>query len=84
MYKVIVTGRAERALAKVDAGTRRRIIMAIEHLAADPQKKADVKKLIGSEFYRLRVSDWRVIFDRNVREKLIRVITIGHRKEVYR
>lgn len=84
MYEVIFSDRAEKELSQLDLGVRRRIIKAIEQLAENPLKKANVKKLAGSELYRLRVGDYRIVFDSHGKTKRIRIILLGHRKEVYR
>ncbi|RRD93635.1 type II toxin-antitoxin system RelE/ParE family toxin [Clostridiales bacterium COT073_COT-073] len=42
----------------------------------------DVKKLKGSDYYRLRVGDFRVIFDRNF--NIIHIIKIDNRGQVYK
>jgi mRNA interferase RelE/StbE len=53
-------------------------------LAADP-RPSGCKKLAGStDYYRIRVSDYRVLYEVRDRDILVLVIKIGHRREVYR
>ena len=58
--------RFAKAFKAVSAADRKRIAKAIEKLAADPFPEGkSVKRLQGpkDEFYRLRVGDWRIIYD---------------------
>ena len=52
-------------------------------LETDP-RPADVKKLKGRDAWRIRVGDYRVIYEIYDRVLRILVITVGHRREVYR
>lgn len=68
---------AIKFLSKQDKPTRIRIIEAIKQL---PQ--GDVKKLQGQKSYRLRVGDYRVIFDRN--GDILYIEKIDNRGQVYK
>lgn len=62
-----------------------RIAEKIEWLAEDPDDlKLDIKKLSGSPYYRLRVGDWRIIYDRDEQIKIISIESIKSRGEVYK
>jgi mRNA interferase RelE/StbE len=71
---------AVRALRKLPAGVRRRIVAKLRAYAASGA--GDVKALAGSDLVRLRVGDYRVIFIESATE--ITVGRIGHRRDVYR
>lgn len=61
-----------------------RIIRAIDKLAFEPRPSGSVK-LVGFESeYRIRVGNYRVIYQINDSILVILVIEIGHRKDVYR
>lgn len=68
---------ALKFLNKLDKISKSRIIKAIEELPL-----GDVKKLKGYSYYRLRVGDFRVIFDRDF--NILSVIKIDNRGEVYK
>lgn len=68
---------AIKFLSKQDKPTRIRIIEAINKL---PQ--GDVKKLHGQDGYRLRVGDYRVIFDKN--GDVLYIEKIDNRGQVYK
>ncbi|MBC7891354.1 MAG: type II toxin-antitoxin system RelE/ParE family toxin [Sphingobacteriaceae bacterium] len=57
----------------------------IEELAKNPVEKSNVKKSHNHPLavYRLRVGNYRVLFDREDRLRIIEIIDVGHRKEVY-
>ncbi len=68
---------AEKFLKKQDATTRNRIRTAIHNLPS-----GDVKKLQGRSGYRLRVGDYRVIFDRN--GNVLYIERIDNRGQIYK
>lgn len=68
---------AIKFLNKQDKPTRVRIVEAINQLP-----KGDVKKLQGEDSYRLRVGDYRVIFDRN--GDILYINKIDSRGQVYK
>jgi mRNA interferase RelE/StbE len=80
-YKVLVTRRAERDINDLEPTTRNRIKGALIALS-DGYEKA--KRLHNTELgqYRMRVGDWRIVFD--VEGKEIVILRIGHRREIYR
>lgn len=56
------TRTAEKELRRLDPPIRARVLRALDRLGAD-DRSLDVRQLTGSEHFRLRVGDWRVIFD---------------------
>ena len=83
-YRIEYRPEARRSLKKLDPPTRRRIVSRIEKLADNP-RPAGVEVLKGLEhLYRLRVGDYRVIYRIEDRARLVLVIRVGHRREVYR
>ena len=79
-YNINLTKKAEKFIKKQDKDTQKRIIRAIIELP-----EGDVKKLKGmNEVYRLRVGDFRVIFEKNDNELIIVVIDIGNRGQIYK
>ena len=55
--------RAEKNIAQLDAQARQRVLLAIDRLIVDPDHATGVRKLTGRLESRLRVGDWRVIFE---------------------
>ena len=83
-YAVALSGRAEKELTALPARTQTRIVTALRKLAANPHQASGVKKLAGPAAYRLRVGDYRVIYQLQDDRLLVLVVRIGHRREVYR
>lgn len=77
MLLIKYSKQAIKFLKKQDMASRTRIISAVESLPS-----GDVKKLRGTNLYRLRVGDYRIIFDR--RGNIIFVEKIDSRGEVYK
>lgn len=75
--EIIYSKQAIKFLKKQDTESRKRIVSAIDALPC-----GDVKKLQGESGYRLRVGDYRVIFDRY--GKIIYIEKIDNRGQVYK
>ena len=83
-YKIFIDPSAERDLGKIDIRRQGRIIKAIDQLARTPRPPG-VKKLTGSDSsYRIRVGDYRILYQIKDRELTILVIRIAHRRDAYR
>ena len=82
-YAVEFTNSARKELSKFPRNTGLRIARAINNLAADPRKGA-VRPMVGTKSWRLRVGDYRVIYDIVDGTLVILIIRIRHRKDVYR
>lgn len=75
---------AERAVDALDPPIRRRVLLAIDRLAADPRSASNVKALTGGDEYRLRVGDWRVVYTLHDDVLTVLVVRVAHRGDVYR
>jgi mRNA interferase RelE/StbE len=74
---------AAKALRRLDPRDRRRLVEAIDRLADEPAAGAALKGEFGG-LRRLRVGQYRIIYETLHRELTILVVRIGHRREVYR
>ncbi len=72
--------KAARSLKKLQTSIRTRILESMKELAQSPGKGDHLKP---SQFWRLRVGDYRVIYEINRKGKRIVVLHIAHRKNVY-
>jgi mRNA interferase RelE/StbE len=85
VYKITYTTQAAKALLRMPHDAARRIREKIEQVAEDPFASIpNAKKLQGRPGFRLRVGDWRVIYEVNADEIVIVVLKIATRGEVYR
>ena len=84
MYRVLLERAAERDLRRLAPDMHDRIIAAIERLAHNPRPPG-CRKLAGTEDdWRIRVADYRVVYEIADRLREVRVHRVRHRREVYR
>ena len=84
MYELLLERRAEKDLRRLAAEVFPRVIAAIEALADDP-RPAGCKKLTGSDDdWRIRVGDYRVLYEIDDENHVVRVMRVRHRRDAYR
>jgi mRNA interferase RelE/StbE len=81
-YKITINKRAVKALESINEPYYSNIKSTIYALAENPRPQG-CKKLKGREGYRVRVADYRIIYEIFDSELLIDVIALGHRKDIY-
>ncbi len=83
MYRVVVQKKVEKDLGKIDQRYRRRILAALVFLREEPLRG---KKLGGKHKHRygIRVWPYRIVYEVNKRRRVVLVVRIGHRQEVYK
>ena len=83
-WQVEIAAGAERQLRKLARPVQERIKLAIDSLEADPFA-GDVKKLAGAEqTWRLRVGNYRIVYEIHKGRLVVLVIRIADRREAYR
>ena len=80
-YVVLLHPKALKELKEIDESTRDRIKKALKELEGEPT--AQGKQLKHSEYWSLRVGDYRAVNEIWVEKKRVVVLFIGHRKNVY-
>lgn len=80
MFQIEWKEKAIENLEKLEPALSQRIFKKVEELSSDPFSK-DIKRLKGSDYFRLRVGDYRIIF--SVERNLIIILKVGHRKNIY-
>ncbi len=83
-YAIKFKPTAARQLAKLPKTIQVKIASKIDSLAIAPYPQGTVKLKGGDDLYRLRVGNYRIIYQTKKDQFLILVVKIGHRKEVYR
>ena len=85
MYKLLYSKSAIKTLKKMPRNISDKIRLKIEKLSVDPfSENSNVKSLSLDSIFRLRVGNWRVIYDVYHNELQILVIKIAPRGEVYK
>lgn len=81
--RVLIVRRAQKELAQLPGGSYERVRDAIGALAQDPRPSGCLK-LTGREAWRIRVGDYRVIYEIDDHQQVVTILHVGHRRDVYR
>ena len=85
MYRILYTRKALRTLRKMPREVAQRVQDRLEQIAKDPfDRHPNVTKLQGRDGYRLRIGDWRVIYELDTTNRQLIVLVVGPRGSVYR
>lgn len=83
-YQVTLAPAAARQLRKFDPQVRRRLQAAIELLATGPRPPSSTQLVGGAGEWRVRTGDYRIVYEIHDQRLLVLVLSIGHRREIYR
>lgn len=81
-YSITLKKQAIKALQTINEPYYSNIKATIYSLADNPRPQG-YRKLKGRDGYRIRVADYRIIYDIIDNELLVDVIDLGHRKDIY-
>lgn len=82
-YSLLIKPSAVRELEALPKKDRQRIAERISRLSAVPRPPG-AEKLSGLERYRLRQGNYRIVYAIDDKERVVLVVKVGHRREVYR
>lgn len=82
LYKILISETAAKQINKLPHPVRNILLTSIESLATNP-RPAGYKKLTGRNGYRIRKGDYRIIYEVHDGVLYIKIIAVGHRKDVY-
>jgi mRNA interferase RelE/StbE len=82
-YRLNFTPGADRQFRKLPKQVQARLSPHLDALTQNPRPPG-VEKLTGEEGYRLCVRDYRVLYEIHDKIPLVRIVKIGHRRDVYR
>jgi mRNA interferase RelE/StbE len=82
-YSIRIKRSAEKEMDTLTANVFERVTEAILSLEANPRPLGS-KKLRGVDEYRLRVGDYRVLYLVNDVRRIVEIMAVGHRRDVYR
>ena len=80
-FTILLHPKAAKALKKIEEQTRSRITEKLRELRNRPERAG--KRLKYSNFWSLRVGDYRAIYEINTNKNQVTILFIGHRKKVY-
>ncbi|MCH7847488.1 MAG: type II toxin-antitoxin system RelE/ParE family toxin [Planctomycetes bacterium] len=84
MYEVLVERRAERDLNRLPHDLFDRVIRAVKSLADNPRPQGSRKLTASENDWRIRVGDYRVLYEIDDPSQAVRVMRVRHRREAYR
>ena len=82
-YAIVLSKKAQKQLDKLPDNIAEPIFEAISLLENEP-RPTGCKKLQGRDGYRIRIGNYRVIYEVYDTELVIDVVTLGHRKDIYK
>jgi mRNA interferase RelE/StbE len=83
-YELFIEHRAEKDLKKLEPVLFNLIIAEIKNLSENPHPH-NSKKIVGSKNdWRLKIGDYRVLYEIDNRNRVIKIMKAKHRREVYR
>ena len=82
-YELRIKPSAVKELEALQTKDRRRIVERIQGLG-DVPRPPGCEKLTGEDRYRLRQGSFRILFEVDDASRIVTVVKIGHRRDVYR
>ncbi|MCJ7728524.1 MAG: type II toxin-antitoxin system RelE/ParE family toxin [Sedimentisphaerales bacterium] len=82
-YKLTIKKSAEKELKDIHQKDIRRIIRRIQSLGSAPRPSGS-EKLSAHLYYRIRQGDYRIIYSIDDTNRIVDILKIGHRREIYR
>ena len=82
-YRILYTREAKRIIGKLDPSVRKLVRKAVGSLTEEPERGKPLSHELAG-LRSLRTSDYRIIYRVKGSELVILVVTIGHRREVYK
>ena len=83
-YRIEVKRSAAKALKKIPKPDRKRISEKIDSLSDDLPSPEITKMKGDNPFHRIRVGDYRIIYEVQDEVLVILIVKVGHRKDIYR
>ena len=84
MYKIEISNQAERDLKRLAMALFERIVPEIKALAMNPRPHGCAKLAGSKSDYRIRVGDYRVLYEIADQVRIVRILRVRHRREAYR
>ncbi len=82
-YRLEIKRSAEKEVRELPKEVVRRVVDAITELGIQPRGPGS-RKLAGAEGYRIRVGTYRILYTIDDSARLVTIVAVGHRREIYR
>ena len=83
-YRLIVKPSAEKDVERLPRPVQRRVPDRLTRIQGDPRAPGSVKLAGAKRTYRVRVGDWRIVYEIDDERRIVYVTIVAHRREVYR
>jgi mRNA interferase RelE/StbE len=83
-YRLIVKPSAQKDVARLPRRIQRRVLDRLARIEADPRAPGSAKLAGAKATYRVRVGDWRIVYEIDDGLGIVFVTIVAHRREVYR
>jgi mRNA interferase RelE/StbE len=83
VYEVELHRNVRKTLDKLQEQERLKLASVLLKLEKDPRPRG-VEKVRGTELWRIREGDYRVVYHIDDESKVVAVVRIGHRRDIYR
>lgn len=84
MYEILLVKQAEKDLKNLPIQIFDRVITAIKDLSSNPRPSGCLKLKNLSQDYRIRVGDYRIIYEIDNKNQIVKVMRVRYRRESYR
>ena len=84
IYRLLYKKSVDKDLRKLPSAIRKHVIKKIQELTTTPHPQESTKLKGSADLYRVRYTDYRIIYQINDNRLIILIIKVGHRKDVYR
>jgi mRNA interferase RelE/StbE len=84
MYEILLEKQAEKDLKNLSTQIFERVIPAIKDLSGNPRPSGCLKLKNSLQDYRIRVGDYRIIYEIDDKNQIVKVMRVRHRRESYR
>lgn len=84
MHQVVLERSAEKDLKRLPAKVLSRAVDAIQALAKNPRPVGSRKLACGESDWRIRVGDYRIVYEIADEIRIVRINRVRHRRDVYR
>ena len=83
-YRIEIIKSAAKTLKKIPKADQKRIAERIDSLSENPPKQETTKMKGNNPFHKIRVGNYRIIYEIHEDVLVILVVKIGHRRDIYR
>ncbi|GAA1688802.1 type II toxin-antitoxin system RelE/ParE family toxin [Glycomyces endophyticus] len=83
-YRIDFSEEASKGLSKLDKQVQKRILLAVDKLRTNPRPDGVKKLKGGSNEWRIRVGDWRIVYEIHDGRLVVIVLDVDHRSKVYK